>query len=88
MRADAADSRQTACGFRPAAGGATLSRANVLSFLSLNLARLASFAIQLSPIRRQLSNACARMQAGGHQGSWLGFSPSNLHRHKQLPAAT
>jgi hypothetical protein len=39
-----------------------VSRANVLSFLSLNLARLASSATQLSPIRRQLSSTCARAQ--------------------------
>ncbi len=45
-----------------------VSRDKVLSFLSMNLARLASSATQLSPIRRQLSSAFALMQAGGQAG--------------------
>lgn len=53
----------------------SVSRANVLSFLSLNLARLASSATQLSPIRRQLSSACGLMQAGGQPGKLAGLQP-------------
>ncbi len=58
----------TANGRRLASGPWQLSRDNVLSFLSMNLARLASSATQLSPIRRQFSSACALMQAGGLTG--------------------
>lgn len=47
---------------------ALMSRDNELSFLPLNLARLASCATQLSSNRGQLSSACARMQATGQPG--------------------
>jgi hypothetical protein len=52
-----------------------VSRDNVLSFLPMNLARLASSATQPSPIRRQLSSACALMQAGGRPGTLAGLQP-------------
>jgi hypothetical protein len=62
-----------------------MSRANVLSFLSLNLARLASSATQLSSIRRQLSSACALMQAGGQPGKLAGLQPEQSSSAQATP---
>jgi len=62
-----------------------VSRANVLSFLSLNLARLASSATQLFPIRRQLSSACALMQAGGQPGKLAGLQPEQSSSARATP---
>jgi hypothetical protein len=62
-----------------------MSRANVLSFLSLNLARLASSAPQLSPIRHQLSSACALVQAGGQPGKLAGLQPEQSSSAQATP---
>ena len=62
-----------------------MSRDNVLSFLSMNLARLASSATQLSPIRRQLSSACALMQAGGQPGKLAGLQPEQSSSAQATP---
>jgi hypothetical protein len=53
-----------------------LSCDNVLSFLSMNLARPASSATQLSLIRRRLGSGWALMQAGGQPAKLAGPHPA------------
>jgi hypothetical protein len=63
----------------------SMSRDNVLSFLSMNLARLASSATQLSPIRRQLSSVCALMQAEAPTGKLAGLQPEQSSSAQATP---
>ena len=72
-------SRRDSLSLKKARPGQRLSCDNILSFLSMTLARPASSATQLSLIRRRLCSGRAPMQAGANRRSWLGLSPSNLH---------
>ncbi len=62
-----------------------MSSDNEHSFLSMKIARLASSATQLSPIRRQLSSACALMQAGGQPGKLAGLQPEQSSSAQATP---